>query len=187
LHGHFAGQADRLRACDFLARHDADFFWSRVERARDVVAAVAPHLAGRLEGALRRYGRCVEVMAGQPPTLVHGSYKPRHILVDLRSRPPGVCPVDWELAAVGSGLYDLAFLAYGLEPPGLGRLLDAYRQEAQAYGLTLPDPGPARHAVDCFRLHRALKALAGARGRGLPEPAVAKLVESAERLSAVVC
>src|SRR5205823_11542211 len=101
------------RGCDFLARHDADFFWSKARAALDAVSAVSPPLADRLGGALGRYGRCVEVMAGEPPTLVHGTYKPRHILVDPHARPPRLCPVDWELAAVGSALYDLAFLAYG--------------------------------------------------------------------------
>jgi aminoglycoside phosphotransferase (APT) family kinase protein len=126
-------------------------------------------------------------MASQPPTLVHGAYKPRHILVDPGSRPPRICPVDWELAALGSGSYDLAFLAYGFDPPSLDRLLDAYRDEARAHGLALPGREHMRHVVDCFRLHRVLKALAGARARKLPEGTVAKLVESGERLGDSVC
>jgi Phosphotransferase enzyme family len=187
LHGHFAGQAERLRSCDFLARHDADFFRSKARLALDAVAAVAPALAGRMDRVLSGYDRCVAVMVGQPPTLVHGAYKPRHILVDLGSRPRRVCPVDWELTALGSGFYDLAFLAYGFEPPSLDCLLEAYRGEARAHGLPLPDRDGMRHVVDCFRLHRVLKALAGARVRNLPAGGVAKLVESAERLSAIVC
>jgi len=182
LHGHFAGRAERLRGCDFLLRHDAAFFWAKVRAARAAVSEVAPSLSGRLDDVLRDYGRCVEVMAGQPPTLVHGAYKPRHVLVDRDARPPGICPVDWELAAVGSAFYDLAFLAYGLGPPALDRLLDAYREEAGRHGLAPPDRGRVRHLVDCFRLHRALKALGGASSRGLPEGKVARLVESAERL-----
>jgi hypothetical protein len=182
LHGHFARRPGFLRGCDFLIRHDADFFWSKARLALDAVAEVAAPLADRLDAVLSRYGRCVEVMASLPPTLVHGAYKPRHVLLDLRTSPPRLCPVDWELAALGSGLYDLAFLAYGLEPPGLDRLLDAYRQEALAQGVPLPERDGMRRVVDCFRLHRALKALAGARARGLPESKVARLVESAERL-----
>jgi hypothetical protein len=182
LHGHFAGLAERLRASDFLVRHDADFFWSKARQALDAVAAVAPTLAGRMEKFLSGYDRCVAVMAGQPPTLTHGAYKPRHILMDNGAGPQRVCPVDWELAALGSGFYDLAFLAYGFEPPSLDRLLDAYRGEARTQGLSLPDRDGIRHVVDCFRLHRVLKALAGARARNLPEDAVARLVESGERL-----
>jgi hypothetical protein len=183
LHGHFARRPGCLRGCDFLLRHDASFFWSKARRAREAVAEVAAPLADRLGGVLGRYGRCVELMAGLPPTLVHGAYKPRHVLVDLRPHPPRLCPVDWELAAVGSAFYDLAFLAYGFEPPSLDRLLDAYRQEALAQGVPLPDRDRLRHVVDCFRLHRVLKVLGGARAPDFPESKVARLVESAERLS----
>jgi hypothetical protein len=182
LHGHFAGQANRLRGCDFLVRHDDSFFWSKARLALAAVREVSPPLADRLAGALSGYGRCVEVMVGQPPTLVHGAYKPRHILVDRSSRPPGLCPVDWELAALGSGYYDLAFLAYGFDPPSLGSLLDAYRDEARAHGMPVPGSDRMRHVVDCFRLHRVLKVLAGAQARELPEGTVASLVESGERL-----
>jgi hypothetical protein len=183
LHTHFAGHADRLRGCAFLLRHDADFFWAKAQLALAAVAEAAPPLARRLADVLGRYGRCVEVMAGQPPTLVHGAYKPRHILMGLDARPPRICPVDWELAALGSAFYDLAFLAYGFDPPSLDQLLDAYRREALAHGLSLPDQGEVRRAVDCFRLHRVLKALGGARSRGLPEGKMSKLVGAAERLN----
>src|SRR5262249_6760314 len=187
LHGHFAGQAERLRACDFLARHDADFFWARAQGALGAVSEGAPPLAARLEGVLDCYGRWVQVMLDQPATLVHGAYKPRHILVDVHARPPRFCPVDWELAAVGSGLYDLAFLAYGFEPPSLDRLLDSYRHQAGAHGLPLPDRERMRRVVDCFRLHRVLKALASRPARKVPEGKVAKLVEDGARLCDSVC
>jgi Phosphotransferase enzyme family len=187
LHGYFAEHADRLRACDFLLRHDADFFWSKARLALATVSTISPPLADRLANVLSRYEACVEVMVSQPPTLVHGGYKPRHILVDVTSQPPGICPVDWELAATGSSLYDLAFLAYGLDSPHLDRLLDAYRHESLTYDLPLPGREQMRHAMDCFRLHRVLKALGGAQRRELPESTVAKLVESGERLSHLVC
>src|SRR5215470_7572875 len=76
LHGHFAGQADRLRRCDFLVRHDADFFWSRAERAARCVEQVAPHLAGELARVVDRYGPVVRLMAEQPRTLVQGGCRP---------------------------------------------------------------------------------------------------------------
>jgi aminoglycoside phosphotransferase (APT) family kinase protein len=185
LHGHFAGRAEHVRACDFLLRHDADFFRATARRAAAAVSAAAPALAGRLQALLSGYDRCVDLMADQPPTLVHGAYKPRHILVDAGAKPLGICPVDWELAAAGSGLYDLAFLAYGFDPPALDRLLDAYRRAAAAHGVPLPEPERMRRVVDCFRLHRALKALGRAEERALPESKVARMVESCERLAAL--
>src|SRR5437762_11485756 len=49
--------------------------------------------------------------------------------------PPSICPVDWELAAIGSSFYDLAFLADGFEPPRLDQVLEAYRAEALRGGI----------------------------------------------------
>src|SRR5262245_54138349 len=97
LHGHFAPLADGLRGEDFLPGLDADFFRSKARLALDAVSRAAPALAGRLADVLAGYGQCVEAMARQPPTLVHGSYKPRHILVGDPLRPLRICPVDWEL------------------------------------------------------------------------------------------
>jgi aminoglycoside phosphotransferase (APT) family kinase protein len=187
LHGSFARQADRLRACDFLVRHDADFFRSKARLALEGVSRLWPALASRLADVVGRYEACVEVMVRQPPTLVHGSYNPRNILIDARSEPARVSPVDWEMAAVGSALYDLAYLAYGFEPPSLNRLIDAYRDEARAHDVALPNREAMRHALDCFLLHRVLKALSGAQQRTLPEGRVARLVGEAERLIAATC
>ena len=124
--------------------------------------------------------------AAGAPTLVHGGYKPRLFLVDTTHEPRRLCPVDWELAAVGSPLYDLAFLAYGYDPEYVDLLLDEYGREASARGLWVPPRKEMRHAVDCFRLYRILKALGGADRRRLSEPAVVALVESAERIARLV-
>src|SRR5262249_42417988 len=126
LQGHFAGQADRLRGCDFLARHDADFFRTRAEQALRDVSQVSRPLVGRLAGVLSRYDRLVDVLAAPPRTLVHGNYRPSNILVAPGPGTGRVCPVDWEQAGWGSPLYDLAYLTDGFEPPELDRLLEAY-------------------------------------------------------------
>jgi hypothetical protein len=183
LHGHFARHADRLRGQDFLLAHDRDFFWSKARLALVAVSGFSAPLARRLADILSGYGPCVEVMVRQPPTLVHGSYKPRHILVSAGAGPLRICPVDWELAAAGSGLYDLAFLSAGVDPPRLERMFDAYRREALAQGVPLPSPEEMSFVVDCFRLHKVLKSLGGARERTFPESKVAKLVDLGEQLS----
>lgn len=186
MHGCFAPRAARVRRCDFLVRHDAQFFWSKAWRAMTAVSAVAPALTGRLSLLLSRYDRRVELMLEQPRTLVHGAFKPRHILVDADTERLAICPVDWELAAVGSGLYDLAFLTYGFVGAELDQLLEAYRQSAAEHGVALPEAERMRHVVDCFRLHRALKALGRAEERAFPVSRVERMVESCEQLDALL-
>jgi aminoglycoside phosphotransferase (APT) family kinase protein len=182
MHGAFARQADRLRACDFLVRHDSDFFWSKTELALKGVGQIAPHLVDRLAALVSRYAPVVAVMTGQPPTLVQGGCRPSNILVRVASDPSRVCILDWEEAAVGAPLFDVAHLLDGFEPPILDRFLDAYRRGASAYGLALPPPREMKYAVVCFRLHMTLNSLSRAVLKGYKERDVAKLLAIAERL-----
>jgi aminoglycoside phosphotransferase (APT) family kinase protein len=182
MHGAFARQADRLRACDFLLRHDGDFFWSKAEFALKAMGQIAPHLVDRLTALVNRYAPVVAVMTGQPPTLVHGGCRPSNILVRVASDPSRVCILDWEEAAVGGPLFDVAYLLDGFEPPVLDGFLDAYRRGASAYGLALPPPGEMKYVVDCFRLHMTLRSLSQAVLKGYKERDVAKLLGIAERL-----
>jgi Phosphotransferase enzyme family len=187
LHRYFADDADRIRPLDFLLTHDRNFFQSTAEHALTAVAATSTALADRLDELVCRYGSCIDVIVNQPATLVHGSFKPRHVLVDDRSERPRLCPIDWELAASGSNLYDLAFLAHGLDRAAVEQLLDAYSQEALAHNLPLPEREQMRYIVDCLRLHRILKALGRAQERAFPETRIVKEIEAGERLARRVC
>jgi aminoglycoside phosphotransferase (APT) family kinase protein len=182
MHGAFARQGDRLRACDFLIRQDGAFFWSKTERALKDVGQIAPHLVDRLAALVSRYAPVVAAMTGQPPTLVHGGCRPSNILVRVASDPSRVCVLDWEEAAVGPPLVDVAYLLDGFEPPTLDRFLDAYRRGASAYDLALPPAGEMRYLVDCFRLHMTLNSLSQAVLKGYKERDVAKLLVIAEGL-----
>jgi hypothetical protein len=180
MQAYFARHPERWRACDVLLRHDADFFFARAEGAVRAVSGVAPHLAGRLDDVVKDYARFVDVMTGQPRGLVHGSYRPQNLLVSpVTGR---VCPVDWELAAVGAPLYDLAFLSDGFRPPERDRLRHAYLEAAGDACRPTRGREEMRYVVDCFRLHKVLKSLSEARDKHFPEPTVAKLLRQAEEL-----
>jgi hypothetical protein len=186
LHGRFARQVDSLRACDFLVNHDSDFFRAPAELALRDVAQISAPLARRLATLLNGYDPLVRVMARQPPTLVHGHYRPCNILVDVTAVPARVCPVDWEQTAVGSGFYDLAFIADGFERVRLDRLVDAYRQQALAHHLAVPDAEEIRYIVDCFRLFMRINLLSRACERGLSEQKVARTIDLVESLFQLV-
>ncbi len=183
MQGYFAQHASHLSACDFLVRHDGAFFWSKAELALHAVSQVSIALADRLARILNRYDRLVAVMVSQPPALVHGSYRPQNILVDPSAEPIRICPTDWELAALGAPLYDLAFLSDGFRPPRREMLWDAYRQQARQYGVSVPDNEELRYVVDCFRLHKIIKSLRESVRKHFPEGTVAKLVGLGEELS----
>lgn len=169
-----------------MLRHDADFFSSIAKLALRAVSQISVLLADRLAEIVNRYDRLVDAMSSQTPTLVHGAYLPSQILVETNSEPLRVCPIDWELAALGSPLYDLAFFSDGFEPPKLNLLWDAYRQEAEKYDISVPNREEMRFVVDCFRLHKVINWLSQSIDRQYPEKEVAKLVHMGEQLSNLV-
>ena len=186
MHGYFARHVNRLRSCDFLISHHADFFWSTAERALADVAQVAPHLVGRLENLVRGYAPVVAVMTGQPPTLVQGGCRPSNILIRVVSDPARVCILDWEEASFGAPLFDVAHLVDGIESPLLDRLLEAYRRGAAAYGMPLPPHEEMKYVVDCFRLHMAFNSLSRAVLKGYKESDILKLLDYGDGIGRAV-
>src|SRR5207248_10093151 len=52
MQGYFAQQAEQLRDCDYLIRHDEDFFLSHFELAVRTLSHIPASLAQRLAGIL---------------------------------------------------------------------------------------------------------------------------------------
>lgn len=186
LHGYFARRPEQLTGRDFLIRHDAEFFRSKAEFALLDVGQISPPSARRLAKIVDRYEQVINIMASQPLTLVHGAYIPWHIVLDVTQEPVRVCPIDWELAALGATLYDLAIFTDGVEPQTRDRIWDAYRQAAAGYNVPIPDRAHMRHIVDCFRLHRIFDWLSRGVEKQFSEKKVTKLVDQAEQQSAQV-
>jgi hypothetical protein len=82
--------------------------------------------------------------------------------------------VDWELAARGSLLYDLAIFVDDAEPPLRTVLIEKYRVQAMQHGLPLPDHATMMATIECFRVHRVIDWLS----RGVEKSFSAKKVNS---------
>jgi Phosphotransferase enzyme family len=182
----FRERQRELERCSGLERHDASYFVSIGDAALSAVSAYRQDLGEQLAVVLDGYEQLCRGMASRAATLVHGSYRPANILVCAGPSGPRICPTDWELAAFGSPLYDLAFIADGFEPPLADLLVDAYRREAEAGEASAPDHASIRRDMACFRLHKVLKSLSRCLGPGFPEPTVRKLVRMAELSRAAV-
>jgi aminoglycoside phosphotransferase (APT) family kinase protein len=166
MQGLYARDPDRFERSPLLIRHDADFFASRAERALSSARRVSARATRRLRRILSGYDDFVALMADQPSTFVHGSYRPENVLIDQPSRPSRICVVDWELAAIGAPLYDLARLCDGYRGARLDRLLDSYGREALAHGVPVPDRERTVEVLDCFSLYRVVKAISHALEKG---------------------
>ena len=80
-------------------------------------------------------------------TLIHGEFYASNVIVGQTATGLRVCPVDWEMAAVGPGLIDLAALTAGRWSATEKAAL------ATAYGA----PAEFLPALDYCRLHLAMQ------------------------------
>jgi Ser/Thr protein kinase RdoA (MazF antagonist) len=178
-----AGQEAELARADVLLRYDGAYFRRTAERARQATASYPGPLGRRLDAVLGGYEAVVGAMTRMPPTLVHGSCRSANVLVDRGRTPPRVCLLDWELAAVGPPLHDLAFLADRFERDDAERLCRAYAAEAAGAGLLVPGTARMLAEIEPLRLHKVLRSLARSAERIYPIEAVTKLVARAEALA----
>lgn len=144
LHATTAG-VDNFPAEVPLLCYDAGVYRTTLERA----CAAAPDLAPLAAG----YDTVVDELTELRRSLLHGECYPSNVLVDATSDPPRVVFVDWEMAAVGPGLLDLAALCTGSDGEARQGLVDAYRRERPD---ELSDEAFER-ALDACRLHVALQ------------------------------
>ena len=99
-----------------------------------------------------------------PRTLIHGEFYASNILVHKAGDTLRVCPVDWEMAALGPGLIDLAALTAGKwTDPERDALALAYREALQANGSKVSGQDDFLTALDCCRLHLAVRWLGWSR------------------------
>jgi hypothetical protein len=164
LHSHFAQEASAPAQPEssHLIRHDAGFYRLWLRRAQEFVGRAGPSCPDAnicsLDWLAQRYHRVVERLAALPATFIHGEFYASNILVQETTGVVRVCPVDWEMAAVGPGLLDLASLTAGQwsEAERMSLAL-AYRQ-----GLAPGYPGRISddeflESLDCCRLHLAMQ------------------------------
>ena len=182
LHALFLKNTEKISGAAYLILHDEKFFESKADLALNSVRMYGENLAERLLVVIRNYDRIIATMVDQPQILVHGSYRPQNILISKPNSPSRVCPIDWELAGLGSLYYDLAFLSDGYESPRLDILLDAYCKEVASSGLPIPDRQMMRETINCFRLHKMLKSLSDSAEMNFPRTSVEKILGLAEKI-----
>lgn len=150
FHLAMAPDLDRHREEGRLIEHDDTFYALWIERAREF----APD-AKAVEWLAARHAKVVEALLAQPRTVIHGEFYASNVLVASGSGPTPVgkesdarvAPVDWELAAVGSGLSDLAALVSGWPADDREAIAAAYASEPGVPPFGSPDLDLARLQV----------------------------------------
>lgn len=150
MHRSFSDDAERQMADPTLGllRHDAVAIDGWI-----TLASTAFPGASRprwLEALRQRYGEVRDCLLTLPQTIVHGELYASNVLVDGITVPPRrVCPIDWEMAALGPGLMDLAALVAGS--------WDDADRRAIASGYLAAFPTLGEDDLDVCRLHVAVQ------------------------------
>jgi hypothetical protein len=162
LHLRFSIENETLHRSAPLLRYDAAFYRLWIERAE------AFRSTGRRTDAwaslVGSYDRAVERLTRLPSTLIHGEFYASNILVEQAREGWRIRPVDWETAAVGPGLVDLAALTSGAWPER-----ERTEMAAAYHGTLLAEGWPSFPfedlllALDDCRLHLAIRWLGWAR------------------------
>jgi hypothetical protein len=135
-----APDLDRHLHEERLIDHDAAFYRGWIERAREFAADSKP-----IEWLATRHEQIVEALQALPRTVLHGEFYASNVLIapptcirfptqqegNLMQFGEGVrvAPVDWELAAAGPGLTDLAALVSGWLAADREAIVTAYALE----------------------------------------------------------
>jgi hypothetical protein len=155
FHARAAGAAPR--ASPRLLMHDGDYYRLWMRRA---LAFARGRGRATLECLAARYDRVVERLLTLPAGVIHGEFYASNVLVQETAGGLRVCPVDWEMAAVGPGLLDLAALsAGGWAEEQRAALARSYREALAAAGGRGPGADEWAAAFDSCRLHLAVQRL----------------------------
>jgi Ser/Thr protein kinase RdoA (MazF antagonist) len=183
LHGTIAGREAEFARPGLLLDYDGAYFRDTADRALQAVGLRSGSLHRRLAAAVDGYEAMIERFCASRMTLVHGSYRPKNVLVDTRTMPVRISPVDWELAAVGPQLHDLACLANEVDRRAtVQRFCQAYAEGADAFGLAVTGTDEMLAELDRLCLHRVLRSLARSAEWAYPDSAVTRLVAKAETI-----
>jgi hypothetical protein len=130
-----------------LLEHDAAYYDAWRSRAHAFAGA-------KLDRIVESYPGVMDVLLALPRTLIHGEFYASNVLVQTTEQGVRICPVDWEMAAIGPGILDVAALASGK----WGR--ERRSMMAQAYCDALPEtlrPPNLIAAFECAQLQMALQ------------------------------
>ena len=164
MHARFAREdvLPTLAQSPHLLTYNGDFYRLWLRRAQAFMRKAEPSRSRkarhRLEWLAARYDQVIDRLLALPTTFIHGEFYASNVLVQEAAGELRVCPVDWEMAAIGPGLIDLAALTAGtwIEEEKQSLTLAYHAALAPTRGWP-PEPDAFLTALDCCQLHLALQ------------------------------
>lgn len=163
LHASFARPAAlaTLPAAIHALILDRDHYarWPRraVTFARRTSAPHSRRVRVGIEWLAARAPRLIEYLLELPATLLHGDFYASNILIQTIEGHLRVCPIDWEMTAIGPGLIDLAALTAGKwsERDRTAIALAYYSALSTSSDRARPSPAEFLRGLDYCRLYLA--------------------------------
>lgn len=149
---------DTGRAGPHLLRYHRSFFESWMQRARRFHEKSHSGLT-RLAA---RHPRVVDRLLAERTTFIHGEFYSANILVDHGTRvvPFLIRPIDWEMAALGPALVDLACLVAGRwGDDERADVAETYFREVAREGGVVPKRDRYLETLDCCLIHVSVQNL----------------------------
>jgi thiamine kinase-like enzyme len=162
FHAHFSGKAQRQALPELLLRYDSEHCRRWIERATRFVtqnnAGLSVTSASRFRRLVKQYDRVADRLSSTAQTVIHGEFYPSNIILRGGARGTQLCPIDWEVAAIGPGCIDLAALVSGAwsEEQKAG-LVKAYHRALVGLGANAPGLKELMELVDYAQLHLAIQ------------------------------
>jgi aminoglycoside phosphotransferase (APT) family kinase protein len=182
-----AGNSDGLSSPPLL-RFDAPYLTSWIQRAERFVShrryARSDGLPRKFRRLASRYDRVIERLLALPQSFIHGEFYPSNVIMRGGTPARRVCPIDWESAAIGPSLIDLAALTSGEWTSDQKRLLVAsYRETLAPTQGWPPSLGELMELVDLGQLHLSVQWLGWAADWVAPRMHANDWLREAVRLS----
>jgi aminoglycoside phosphotransferase (APT) family kinase protein len=158
MHERFATvNLDEARRESALVSYDREWYAAWMTRALTFFAETDPAGSRRTRAALQwlaqRYSKVIDAMAAWPSTIIHGEFYASNVLCGDAIGNRRVCPVDWEMTAIGPGIVDLAALTLGRwRETDRDAVIAAYAEVSK----TLP-PAEATEAVMLAQIHLSVQ------------------------------
>jgi hypothetical protein len=164
FHSEFAAASSDEPSLDHVLSYDERLFSVWLTRAENFLsqkyAARSPHLWRRFYNVTNRYDEVIKRLLELPTTFIHGEFFPSNIILRETSRGWRICPVDWEIAALGPGLIDLAALTAGnWTREQKTKLVRAYSDALEPCNGWPPAMPELMEAVDYCHLHLSMQLL----------------------------
>ena len=145
-----------------LICYDAAYYERWLERASSCLLRTKEGEQATKQGCWQQlaawYPQVVRELTALPATLIHGEFYASNVIVQGTLPSLRVCPVDWERAALGPGLIDLAALVAGNWTELQKRdLAMEYLAELQTCRIDAPQPEAFLRELHLCRLHLAVQ------------------------------